>query len=246
MKLLLTSSGITNASIRNALIDLLGKPIEECSALYVPTAIYPFSAGPQAAYGSILGRPQSPFTALGWKSLGILELTALPTIQKETWLPALQETDALLVWGGDPLYLAYWLEESGLKALLPSLLDKMVYAGVSAGAMATAKIFAESYTNPPSGRNKALKTENITVQTPGGEKSMTFCTAHGAGLVDFAIIPHYNSNQGHWDASVANSEKWAARIPAPVYAIDDQTAVKVNDHNVEVVSEGQWKLFNKQ
>jgi dipeptidase E len=38
MKLLLTSGGVTNDSIRNALVDMLGKPIEEADALFVPTA----------------------------------------------------------------------------------------------------------------------------------------------------------------------------------------------------------------
>ena len=62
MKVLLTSAGISNTSIRNALVDLLGKPIAESSALFVPTAIYALANGGK----------------LGWKSLGGLELTALP------------------------------------------------------------------------------------------------------------------------------------------------------------------------
>jgi dipeptidase E len=43
--------------------------------------------------------------------------------------------------------------------------------------------------------------------------------------------------------STANAEKWAAEMPVPSYAIDDQTAIKVTDGSVEVVSEGHWKLF---
>jgi dipeptidase E len=57
---------------------------------------------------------------LGWKSLGVLELTALPSIKEEHWTPAVQEADALLVWGGSPLYLCYWMRQSGRADLLLS------------------------------------------------------------------------------------------------------------------------------
>ena len=135
MKLLLTSAGISNASIRTALVDLLGKPIAEASALFVPTAIYGILGGGDIVRRVINGILGDPFCELGWKSLGLLELTALPSIKQELWVPALQETDALLVGGGDCQYLTYWMQQSGLAALLPSLLNKMVYVGLSAGSM---------------------------------------------------------------------------------------------------------------
>jgi dipeptidase E len=242
MRLLLTSSGISNTSIYNALVDLLGKPIAESNALFIPTAIYPFPYGARFAWQPISGKSQSPFCGLGWKSLGLLELTALPSIEKDVWLPAVQEADALLVWGGDPLYLSYWLQQSGLADLLASLLHKMVYVGVSAGSMAASATFGETYSNPRGGSGTPLNSENIVFFTPEGEISKTFITARGAGLVDFALIPHFN-HQDHQDASMDNAEKWAAMLPIPVYAIDDQTAIKVVDNTVEVVSEGHWKLF---
>ena len=80
MKFLLTSAGIKNTSIHNALVDLLGKPIAECNALCIPTAIYPFPGGSSMAYRLIHGVAASPLCELGWKSLGVLELTALPSI----------------------------------------------------------------------------------------------------------------------------------------------------------------------
>jgi dipeptidase E len=107
MKLLLTSSGISNASIHDALVDLLGKPIGESSALFIPTAMYAF---PRHA-------------AMAWqafrRSLGVLELTSLLSIDKKDWVPMVEETDALLVWGGDPLYLSYWMGQSGLTTFCP-------------------------------------------------------------------------------------------------------------------------------
>jgi dipeptidase E len=242
MKLLLTSSGISNTSIHNALVDLLGKPIAESNALFVPTAIYPHPNGAGMAWQAICGKTQSPLCQLGWKSLGVLELTALPSIDKKIWIPDIQNTDALLVWGGDVLYLSYWLQESGLADLLPSLLGKMVYVGVSAGSMAVSSTFGETYRNPPGGSGRTLTSENIVFSTPQGEITRMFVTAQGAGLVDFALIQHMD-NKNFADASQANAEKWAAMLPVPVYAIDDQTAIKVTDGTVEVISEGHWKLF---
>src|SRR6478735_11252347 len=135
MKLLLTAAGISNASIHNALVDLLNKPIEESSALFIPTAIYGITGGAHIVRKVICGTLGDPFCNLGWKSLGILELTALPSVKKELWVTMLQETDALLVGGGDCQYLCYWMKQSGLAELLPSLLHKIVYVGLSAGSM---------------------------------------------------------------------------------------------------------------
>jgi dipeptidase E len=244
MKLLLTSSGISNGSIHNALLDLLDKPIADCNALFIPTAIYPFARGAYMAWNAINGTAKSPLVQLGWKSIGLFELTALPGIDKSAWMQSVEETDVLLVWGGDPVYLAYWLKESGLADYLHSLNRDLVYVGVSAGSMAMATtVFAETYRNRPTTINAALKSEEITFDTTDGQITKTLVTAHGAGFVDFAIIPHFE-NPDFDDASEANAEKWAAKIPGPVYALDDQSAIKVADGKIEVVSEGRWKLFN--
>jgi dipeptidase E len=240
MKLLLTSSGISNPSIHDVLVDLLGKPIAESSALFVPTAIYPFPDGPAKAFDAISGNATSPLCGLGWKSVGVLELTALPSIDKEVWVAAVQEADALLVWGGDPVYLAYWMKHSGLADLLPSL-PETVYVGVSAGSIAMASMFGETYFDPPKCSGERLSSEDIVFNRPEGDITMTLIMAEGAGLVDFMIIPHVEYDD-HLD--VANAAKWAGRLPVPTYAIDDQTAIKLIDGTVEVVSEGQWKLFN--
>ena len=135
MKLLLTSAGIKNASIHNALVDLLGKPIADCNALCIPTAGYGHpQSGPGRAWLFISGRePRCPMCELGWKSLGVLELTALPSIAEERWVSWVREADVLLVDGGDALYLCHWMRQSGLAALLPSL-EKTVWVGLSAEA----------------------------------------------------------------------------------------------------------------
>jgi dipeptidase E len=155
---------------------------------------------------------------LGWNSLGVLELTALPSLNDELWVPMVQETDVLLVNGGDPLYLCYWMRQSGLADLLPSL--RAVYVGLSAGSMVMTPKIGEDFVRwtPPTGGDETL------------------------GMVGFSIFPHLD-HEDLPDNSMANAEKWAASVPVPGYAIDDQTAIKVTDGTVEVVSEGHWKLF---
>ena len=239
MRLLLTSAGIANPSIQQALVDLLGKPIADCDALFVPTALYPFTGGPQMAWKAITGETHSRMTKLGWKSLGLLEPSVLPSIDKAAWVPAVQQADAVLVAGGDPVFLANHLRRSGLTDVLG---PDTVYVGVSAGAIATATTFVETYTEPPHG-DDSLETQNVVFNTPDGDVDRILVKAPGVGLVDFAVIPHYD-NPDHPDASPANAALWASHIPIPTYAIDDQTAIAVTDTTVDVVSEGTWKLFS--
>ncbi len=239
MRALLTSAGIKNSSIHDALVDLLDKPIAESNALFIPTGIYPFPGGPRMAWRAM----SSPLCELGWKSLGILELTALPSIDEAAWVPTVREADALLVWGGDPLFIANWMRRSGLTGLLPTLRSEAVYVGVSAGSMAATSTFVETYTEAPRGKDGPLKSEDIVFATPQGDVKRILVTGQGAGLVDFAVIPHFE-HADHPDASLANAERWAAHIPVPTYAIDDDSAVSVVDGAAQVVSEGRWKLFH--
>jgi dipeptidase E len=243
MRLLLTSAGISNTSIHNTLVDLLGKPIAESSALCIPTAAYACPGGAGMAWRLISGSAKSPLCELGWKSLGVLELTALPSIEKQHWLPVVQETDALLVGGGDILYLRYWMRKSGLTDLFASLRREIVYVGVSAGSLVVTSHFGDTYIGrtPPSGSD--IKSENIMFASPQGELSnVTFVAAPGLGLVDFSLFAHLD-HERFPENSLANLERLAARLPVPTYAIDDQTAIKVTDRAVEVISEGHWKLF---
>ena len=231
--------------MRNALAKLLGKPISESEALFIPTGVYPFVGGANYAWWPIAGKMQPGLVGLGWKSMGLLEITALSSIRKEVWLPSVQNADALLVWGGDPIYLAYWFEQSGLAAVLTSLDKDLVYVGVSAGSMVTGAVIGETFSEPRAGSGTPLTSEDIIFNTPDGEITTQLVTARGIGLIDFAIIPHYN-NPGFSDACGANAEKWAKKLPVPVYAIDEHTALTYVDGYVEMVSEGEWKLFDNK
>jgi dipeptidase E len=221
VKLLLTDSGVSNGSILAALVDLLGKPVAEASALCIPTAGYGGPYGePGGPWQFISGRSPGPMTELGWKSVGALELTALPGIDTERWVSWVREADALLVNGGDPMYLCHWMRESGLADLLPSLRDT-VYVGLSAGSMVL---------TPQTGYELA------DWWYPSGDDSLL-------GVVDFCLFPHLGLPDRP-DKSLAEAERWAARIKSPGYAMDAQTAIKVTDGSIEVVSEGHWKLLN--
>jgi dipeptidase E len=216
LKLLLTSGGVTNPSIRDALVGLLGKPTADATALCIPTAQWGHPmCGPVSARGFVSGLPPwGGMTSMEWKSLGLLELSALPTIGAERWVPWVREADVLLVDGGDATYLCHWMRESGLADLLPSLTDT-VWVGVSAGSMVmTPRIGADF------------------VEWPSAPDDRTL------GIVGFSIFPHLNVFPGN---TIAEAERWATEIGGLAYAIDDQTALKVTDGTVEVVSEGSWK-----
>src|SRR6187455_1644351 len=221
MKLLLTSGGVTNPSIHSALVQLLGRPVAECDALVVPTAQWGHPmCGPTSVRGLVAAEPDFRyFSGLGWASLGVLELTALPTIGAERWVPWVRDADVLLVDGGDATYLCHWMRESGLADLLPSLPDK-VWVGVSAGSMVLTPRIGSDFVKWPSARDDRT-----------------------LGIVDFSIFPHLFLWETH---TMAEAERWAADIAGPAYAIDDQTAIKVTDGTVDVVSEGHWQLLTPE
>jgi dipeptidase E len=134
------------------------------------------------------------------------------------------------------------MRRSGLADLLPTLRSEAVYVGVSAGSMAATSTFVETYDEPPRGTEGPLETEDVVFATPQGDVERILVTGQGAGLVDFAVIPHFE-HPDHPDASLANATRWASRIPEPTYAIDDHTAISVVDGITHVISEGHWQLF---
>src|SRR3954471_13863327 len=192
LKLLLTSGGVTNRSIHSALVQLLGKPVDACHALCVPTAQWGHPmCGPRSVRGFVAAEPRFRcFSGLGWASLGVLELTALPTIGAERWGPWVQEADVLLVDGGDATYLCHWMRASGLADLLPTLPDT-VWVGVSAGSMVM---------------TPRIGTYFVLWESPSGDRTL--------GVVDFSIFPHLE----HPDMpanTMAAAERWAAALGGP-------------------------------
>jgi dipeptidase E len=146
--------------------------------------------------------------------------TALPSIDEERWVPLVRETDVLLAAGGDSLYLCHWMRECGLADLLPELSDT-VWVGLSGGSMVMTPRIGRSCMDwqPPKRDDQAL------------------------GLVDFAIYPHLD-NPMLPSNTMANAEKWTAMLDCPSYAIDDDTAIRVVDDAIDVISEGHWRRFD--
>lgn len=222
MRLLLTSAGVNNPTIHQALVEMLDKPIDECTALCIPTALYghPHVGPGEKPWGFVTGRESSQMTQLGWKSVGLLQLTVLPSIDEKLWVPLIRETDVLAAAGGDSLYLCHWMRESGLADMLPTL-EHTVWVGLSGGSMVMTPRIGTPFMGwqPPAGDDRAL------------------------GVVDFAIYPHLDHPM-LTSNTMANAEKWAATLDGPVYAIDDDTAYRVIDGAVDVVSEGHWRRFD--
>ncbi|WP_148613034.1 Type 1 glutamine amidotransferase-like domain-containing protein [Nocardioides rubriscoriae] len=215
MKLLLTSGGVTNPSIETALVDLLGKPVSEADALCIPTAQWGHPmCSPASAFRFVAGRGTGTMCDLGWRSVGLLELTALPSMDAERWVPWVREADVLLVDGGDATYLCHWLRECGLADLLPSLTDT-TWVGVSAGSMVMTPRIGDDF-----------------VQWGGAQDDRTL------GVVDFSIFPHLDVFPSN---TMAAAESWAAGLEGPSYVMDDQSAIRVVDGVVDVVSEGEWR-----
>lgn len=230
MKLLLTSAGITNDSIRDALLDLLGRPITECKAVVVPTAMHALPGGP--GFSPMLLRD---LAAMGWEELGVLELTALPTLLEEHWRPDLDAADVLIVAGGNTGYLSHWWQHSGLAGLLPEILQETVYVGISAGG--TTITHSLNVDRERLERTGTFYDDEYDEAAPPGAGS-----DRALGLVDFVIRPHLGADYFP-TATMELMKAVAAKVDVPLYAIDDQTAIKVIDGTVEVISEGHWKQF---
>jgi dipeptidase E len=222
MKLLLTSAGVRNPSIHTALLDLVGKPIEECTAVCIPTAMYghPVAGPGENVWEFVAGRSEQPMVELGWKSVSLLELTALPSIATDRWVPLVEAAHVLLVSGGDAVYLAHGMRECGLADMLPALTDTL-WVGMSAGSMVM---------TPRIGR------EFVGWKAPDGSDATL-------GVVDFSIFPHLDHPDIATNTMEA-AERWADRLGGPAYAIDDETAITVVDGKVEVISEGTWRRFD--
>ena len=207
-----------NASIAKALLELTGKPFSECSMAFVPTASN-VSRGDKDWVIKDLRIAQE----LGFKSVDIVDISALP---KDLWFPGFDVADVLLFEGGNEFHLMDWIKKSGLKELLPEMLKTKVFVGISAGSIVTGKSLGMSM-------SERLYSEKVEPYTDD----------EGLGYADFLVRPHLNSP--HFPGmTLAVLDEVAKEQPETFYAIDDQTAIKVVDQKVEVISEGVWKKYH--
>jgi dipeptidase E len=218
MKLLLTSGGLTNPSIINALTNLVAKPINQTSLTFITTAANVESGDKRWLIKDLSNCNQLPF-----KTLDILDFS---TVAKDVWLPRLEQSDILLFGGGNTFHLMYWMEKIGLDKLLPKMLKEKIYVGISAGSIMTAD-------------SLALSRSNRSFSSAVGEYKKN----KGLGLVSFQIQPHLNSK--HFTSiDLKDIEEKAKNQKQTIYVIDDNSAVLVEEESVSVISEGDWKKFN--
>lgn len=219
MKLLLTSGGITNKSIANALFDLVGKKPEDISLVFIPTASNVEKGSKDWLIDDLINLKK-----LNLKSIEIADISA---IDKKLWLPRMEEADVLFFEGGNSYHLMEWLNKSGLTEILSDLLKTRIYVGLSAGSMVT-------------GRDLTLKQSQILYGEDWERKE----DMAGLGFVDFYFLPHLNSP--HFNLQVEGNIREAVKdISGKVYAMDDNSALKVVDGKIEVVSEGKYLIFNE-
>ncbi len=231
MKLLLTSAGFTNQTIIDAFRGMLDRPTRELSIVVIPTG-----------HNTVAGDKSWVFTEdfrgpfeLGWKNFDIVDVAAVESLMKGSWWPKLEKADVILIGGGDTFYLSYWLQKSGLFGAMPDWLDSKVYVGISAGSM----VASVSLTTCS---ESLMKAGILDVNDSGSSDRGDQSSEAAMELVDFGFRPHFGSARR---SSITADMLQAAskRVKASVYALDDDTALKVVDGNIEVVSEGEWHLF---
>lgn len=219
MKLLLTSNGLSNDSITKTLFELVGKPASKTTIAFIPTAMN-VSSGDKGWFIDDLYNIKKQEV----ESVDVVDISALP---KQIWKPRLENADVLFFSGGNTTHLMRWIIESGLKELLPEWMKTKVWAGISAGSIVT---------NP----SLALSSKDKKIYY---EETFGFKSEEALGFVDFYIRPHLNSP----DFPHANKEYLedvAKEINSTIYALDDMSAVKVIDEQIEVVTEGEFLILN--
>lgn len=228
MKLLLTSGGFFNDAQVSALGDLLGKPFAHAKAVFIPTA-----ADAERGDKSWLVKDLSTIGGFGWQEFEVLDLAAVSSLPKQEWWPVLEQADAIIVGGGNTFYLSYWFERSGLFAVMSELLKDKVYVGISAGSMVvTDSLHASSMDG------QKLIDPDYNEVGPTGQS-----LAESAKLVPFVLRPHMNSP--FFSITEETVKELATKLDVPVYAIDDETAIKVVDGKITIISKGKWKLYGK-
>jgi len=235
MKLLLTSSGLHNESLKGALRGMLDKPVSECNLVFISTA-----ANARPGDKTWLVRDLHNTNSIGWKNFEILDVAAVGNWDKKIWWPIVEQADVIFVGGGHSGYLSYWLQQSGLFDAMPELLKTKVYVGVSAGSMVAAQGFGVT----SAALNNQSEPYEFPLQDPsvpeGQISRKTF------GFVDFLFRPHWGGAKRFDTANDDRMRQAYAVLKKPIYLVDDDTGIKIVDGKLEVISEGKWLLVDHE
>jgi dipeptidase E len=220
--MLLTSAGIRNEALQSALADLVGRRFAAARVVFIPTASVAAS-GDHGWFIEDLNR----LHGLRWREFDVLELNGLPA---PVVLGRLRHADVIYAEGGNHYHLANSIVANGLAAEMAEILESRVYVGVSAGSM----IFSRRLSK----RTGDAFDEQDDLRILGEAEARS-----PIGLFDWYLKPHLNS-LSFPSRTPAWYERAAARLDFPVYAIDDDSAVRVRGDQTDVVSAGEWMLLN--
>lgn len=217
MKLLLTSSGITNQTLLDSLLRLAGKPIAQLKLAFIPTA-----ANVEMGDKAWLINNLRDLQDAGFPYIDIVDVAVLPSA---SWLPRLEEVDIIVMGGGDSNYLLQKAHSSGLSEELARLLETKIYIGISAGSMAAGTDMSA----------EALKLI-FPEETSDDEK--------GLNLVNFYIIPHFGSS--YFPHVTEENAQTVANISGQIiYLLDDETGVEVNGGTITIIGDGTATKYSK-
>lgn len=151
--------------------------------------------------------------------IGIIDIVEISAMPKEEWLPRLEDADVIFVEGGAIGHLLSEVRKAGLDKILPVLLNDKVYVGCSGGSTMLGGV-----------------TIGSSSKAPG------YSVLEGLGIIDFSIRPHfYRADRAQFTEELI--QDIAKKYGTTFYAIDDDTAIALEDGCVEVVSEGKWGKF---
>ncbi|MFI5240614.1 MAG: Type 1 glutamine amidotransferase-like domain-containing protein [Candidatus Saccharimonadia bacterium] len=141
-----------------------------------------------------------------------------PSADGINWRSRLTEVDVVFVSGGNTFHLLNQVRKTGFGDWLKDAIDFKVYVGASAGSI--------------------IMTPSIAIASvdDGDENLIGLKDLTGLRFVDFEVSPH----TPEWVSYKAN-EEYAKSITNKLYAIDDETAIKIVYEAVEVISEGKWR-----
>ena len=223
MRMLLTSNGIQNQVIQDAVVELLRTPLSEARVIVVIDAILPFPGDK-----SKLVEHLTQIRSLGWAEFDVVSLFAGPASLVES---RLRSADVVLGYGGSNHWLAHSWITTGLAPVLRTILDEKVYVGWSAGSM----IFSRLHGASVDAFENQSEVDLFELGT--GVPALP--------LFDWFVMPHlgaayFPDHDDDWAA------RTAPRLGGPLWFLDDDSALLVRDpdREPEVVSSGHWLQFD--
>lgn len=218
MKLLLTSAGIQNKSIENELVRLFGRPFTEAKIIFIITPAMVKEGDKWWLINDLVNLKN-----LKPASLDIIDIVAIP---KEDSYRRLKEADIIVGGGGNTFHFMECIKNIGLDKDFKDIIKDKVYMGIGAGSMITTKELSAEIDR---GLYGEIAGRNIKYT--------------GLNFVNIFILPHYDSE---WfpDLKEERIGEILKNLDVPVYLLDDNSAVVVEDDKISIVSEGEYKVFN--